>query len=142
MSYRALTQNLPLIKARVSDVGGLTPGSGVQALSRNITLLVDTGADMTCISVEILHDLMLPRLEKRAVSTPTGPGELGVYMADVGIWLTDGSPMKTHPIRVSGFLGRAPEYHGLLGRDLLAHYHFEMTQCAGYQLLPPPLSRR
>jgi len=89
---------------------------------------------MTCVSVELLHELLLPRLEKRPVSTPTGPGELGVYMADVGIWLTDGSQMKLHSIRVSGFLGKAPEYHGLLGRDLLAHYHFEMTHCTRFEL--------
>ena len=137
MSSPALTQTLPLIKACVSDFGGLTPGSGVEALSHNIMLLVDTGADMTCVSVELLHDLLLPRLEKRPVSTPTGPGELEVYMAGVGIWLTDDSQMKLHSIRVSGFLGKAPEYHGLLGRDLLAHYHFEMTRSRAFRLTMP-----
>ena len=50
------------------------------------------------------------------------------------IWETGGSQMKLHSIKVSGFLGKAPEYHGLLGRDLLAHYHFEMTHCARFEL--------
>jgi hypothetical protein len=39
-------------------------------------------------------------------------------------------------VPVGAYLGQTHTYHGLLGRDLLAHYDFRMTACESFSLLP------
>lgn len=135
MSFRQSPQTLPLINAQVAAPGDLLGGQ-VPSLSRNVKLLIDTGARTTCIAVEVLNDLWLDMVKREIVDTPAGPGELGFYMADVGIIPTGTDRMIRHEVLVGGFLGTIGGYQGLLGRDLLAHYEFRMTACRDFSLLP------
>ena len=135
MTNLPLREARPLIDATIATPGELRGGK-VPSLSQNVKLLIDTGARTTCISVEILNNLWLDMVKREVVDTPAGPGELGFYMADVGIFPTDGSGMRRHEVLVGGFLGQTHRYHGLLGRDLLAHYDFRMTACKSFSLTP------
>ena len=141
MSRPPSSQNLPLIRARIAPLGHLRAGAPASR-SQDVLLLVDTGASSSCIANDIALDLGLDLHSRDVVTTPGGITQLSFYMADIGIQPTDGTTFQRHEMLVGGSLGTTPGYHGLLGRDLLAHYHFEMTQCAGYQLRPPPPPRR
>ena len=135
MSFRPSPQTLPLIDALVAAPGDLRGGS-VPSLSGNVKLLIDSGAKTTCIAVEVLQDLWLDMVERKTVDTPTGEGMLGFYMADVGIFPTGSGRMIRHEVLVGGFLGTISGYHGLLGRDLLAHYDFRLTACKRFSQTP------
>ena len=120
---------LPLIMARIAPYGALAgglaggPSSGQWC---DVTLLVDSGAAFSCIAAEIIFNLSLDWLRQESVSTPGGPANLNIYMADVGIFPTDGG----------AYLGQTHAYHGLLGRDLLVHYDFRLTACKSVSLRP------
>ena len=136
MSRPPSSPTLPLIRACIAPLGGLRDGAPAGA-SRDVLLLVDTGASNSCIANNIAFDLGLDLLRRDVVTTPGGITELNFYMADIGIMPTDGTALHRHEILVGGSLGRSPEYHGLLGRDLLAHYHFEMTRSRAFRLTMP-----
>ena len=126
---------LPLITARIAPYGGLAGGPSL-GLCRDVTLLVDSGAAFSCIAAEVIFNLSLDWLRQEPVSTPGGPDSLNIYMADVGIVTTDGGAMRRHGMEVGAYLGQTHTYHGLMGRDLLAHYDFRMTACESFSLLP------
>ena len=121
---------------RAGCVYFLARSSWTGGLSRDVTLLVDSGAAFSCIAAEVIFNLSLDWLRQEPVSTPGGPDSLNIYMADVGIVPTDGSAMRRHGMEVGAYLGQTHAYHGLLGRDLLAHYDFRMTACERFALLP------
>ena len=133
MSRQPCSPNLPLIRARIAPLGGLRGGAAANRW-QDVLLLVDTGASNSCIANTIAIDLGLDLLRRDVVTTPGGVTQLGFYMADIGIMPTNGTTFQRHEVLVGGALGQSPEYHGLLGRDLLAHYHFEMTHCARFEL--------
>lgn len=126
--------NLPLITARIAPFGGLAGGS--PSVWHDVTLLVDSGAAITCIASEIIFNLSLNPTGQARVTLVSGPDSLNMYMADVGIFPTDDSGLRRHGIEIGTFLGQTHRYHGLLGRDLLARYDFRMTACSAYSLVP------
>ena len=126
---------LPLLTARIAPFGGLAGGAPT-TVSRDVILLVDSGAAFTCIGSEVIFNLSLDPTGQAQVTLVSGPDSLNMYMADVGIFPNDGSGMRRHGIEVGTFLGQTHRYQGLLGRDLLAHYEFRMTACRDFSLLP------
>lgn len=137
MSRRPFSPSLPLIRARIAPLGGLRGGAPAGRW-RDVLLLVDTGAGNSCIvntiAIDLGPDLLRRDLRRDVVTTPGGVAQLGFYMADIGIMPTNGTTFQRHGALVAGSLGQSPEYHGLPGRDLLAHYHFEMTRRARFRL--------
>jgi hypothetical protein len=125
---------LPLITARIAPFGGLAGGAA--SASQDVTLLVDTGAAITCIADEVIFNLSLDWVRQEQVSLVSGPDRLNMYMAEVGIFPTDDSGMRHHRVEIGTFLGQSHIYQGLLGRDLLAHYDFRLTACRDYSLVP------
>ena len=121
------------ITARIAPYSGLAGGPSL-GLWRDVTLLVDSGAAFSCIAAEVIFNLSLDLRQHR--STPGGPDSLNIYMADVGIFPTDGGAMQRHGMEVGAYLGQTHIYHGLLGRDLLAHYDFRLTACERFSLTP------
>lgn len=57
-------------------------------------------------------------------------------MAEIGIFPTDGGAMRHHSIEIGEFQGSTSCFHGLMGRDLLAHYDFRLTACESFSLIP------
>ena len=125
---------LPLITARIAPFGGLAAGAA--SASQDVTLLVDTGAAITCIADEVIFNLSLDWVRQEQISLVSGPDRLNMYMADVGIFPSDNSGMRHHRVEIGTFLGQSHKYHGLLGRDLLTHYEFRMTGCERFSLVP------
>lgn len=117
----------------------ITPGGVVKAATiagqvpegRPTNLLVDTGADITCISPKVASDLKLRSLGKKPVQVPTGPGTCNTYMIDLGVPF--GDPFKgaetlvMDNLLVMEFLGANPNYDGLLGRDILGRGFLTMA---------------
>ena len=127
---------LPLIKARLAVFGGLATGGTTTEPPMNITLLVDTGASTTCISQRVITEAGLHSLGWDEVSTPTRRADpLEFFAADLEIHTTDGKPPQRFGLEIGSFRGSDRHFHGLLGRDLLAQYHFEMTRATDYRLV-------
>lgn len=100
-----------------SPVGGKTP---------TVTLcqaLVDTGADVTCVSPQIAQAVGLQVVGKRQMGSSTGICLVNTYLAD--ILLTFGDPTAGAPSLVKDsmtlmeFQPNNPNFQALLGRDVL-----------------------
>ncbi len=115
----------PLLSVLIAPAGTLTPkanGGGGPKVGACI-LLIDTGADITCLAPDVAAKLGLQLLGKRDVGHAAGSAKVNTYLADIGIPF--GDPTKgaqTHiaeKITVMEFSGGNPNFQGLLGRDLI-----------------------
>ncbi|MEM8488295.1 MAG: aspartyl protease family protein [Bacteroidota bacterium] len=89
-------------------------------------VLIDTGADTTCISPEVAHKLGLAPQGQIPMSTPSGTSPANTYLVDVGI------PFGTAMHVVEGlqaieFNGASSNYKGLMGRDIICMGDFHIS---------------
>ncbi len=115
----------PLLNVLIAPAGTLkakASGDG-QAQLGYYSLLVDTGADVTCLATQVAVDLGLRLLGKRTVGHAAGSDEVNTYLADIGIPFGDPTKgVQTHiaeNMTVMEFSGVHQNYQGLLGRDLI-----------------------
>ena len=100
-----------------SPVGGEKPTITV------CQALVDTGADVTCISPQVAQTVGLQVVGKRQMASSTDIRPVNTYLAD--ILLTFGDPTAVAPSLVKEsmtlleFQPNNPNYQALLGRDIL-----------------------
>ena len=115
----------PLLNVLIAPAGTLkakASGDG-QPQVGYYSLLVDTGADITCLATQVAAELGLRSIGKRNVGHARGSDEANTYLADIGIPF--GDPTKTvqtfiaENITVMEFGGAHANYKGLLGRDLI-----------------------
>ena len=107
--------------------GGAKPKMGY------FPLLIDTGADVSCISPQLTAQLGLRSIGKRSVSVPTGTATANTHLVDIAIPFGDptkgADTMVLDNITVMEYLGNHPQYQGLLGRDIINRGLFSI---AGY----------
>ena len=88
-----------------------------------LSLLIDTGADITCLTTQAAVQFGLQLLGKRNVHHAAVEDEANTYLADIAIPF--GDPTKgaqTHiaeNMTIMEFGGAHTNYQGLLGRDLI-----------------------
>ncbi len=93
--------------------------------------LVDTGADVTCISPEVAQTVGLEVKGKRVMASSTDTRPVNTYLAD--ILLTFGDPTAGAPSLVKEsltlleFRPNNPNFQALLGRDILCGGLLSMT---------------
>jgi gag-polyprotein putative aspartyl protease len=89
--------------------------------------LIDSGASLICINMDIARTLDLPYLNKRSVQVPGGSVNGRVYMARIFI------PSLTHSelVQVVAIQGGQADQTVLFGRNLLKHFVFTMDGPAG-----------
>lgn len=116
----------PLLNVIIAPAGTLKAkgnGDGKQEQARFLSLLIDTGADITCLSTQVAAELGLQLLGKRNVHHAAGSDEANTYLADIAIPF--GDPTKgvqtfiAENITILEFGGAHPNYRGLLGRDII-----------------------
>ena len=94
-------------------------------------LLVDTGADTSCISPDIISELGLSPSGKVQVITPTGQASANQYLVDFGVSFSVASGPATvfavENITVIEFNGTQTNYHGLIGRDMICRGQLTVT---------------
>ena len=94
-------------------------------------LLVDTGADVSCISPTIIDALGIAPTGKTTVITPNGPGPANQYLVDFGVSFGSGSgPMMVYAVEsvsVIEFNGTQNNYQGLIGRDIICRGQLTVT---------------
>lgn len=119
----------PVIEIGVVSAGSLQQRlkSGEQMNVERCRLLVDTGADCTCIAPDILNRIQVTPSGKRSVVVPSGQGNLNEYLVDIVI------PFRAIPstgrqtaetlagenITILEYKGSVSNYQGLLGRDVI-----------------------
>jgi predicted aspartyl protease len=89
--------------------------------------LIDSGASLTCITMDIARTLDLPYLNKRSVQVPGGSVNGRVYMARIFV------PALTYSelVQVVAIQGGQADQTILFGRNLLKHFVFTMDGPAG-----------
>ena len=113
----------PLLSVLIAPTGTLKPkangGGGPHVGAYN--LLIDSGADITCLTTQVAADMKLQLLGKRDVGHAAGSAKVNTYLADIGIPF--GDPTKgayiAEKITVMEFGGGSPNFQGLLGRDII-----------------------
>jgi Aspartyl protease len=105
-----------------------------------IPMLIDTGADGTCISPALAKQLQLVSIGLKPVTGVTGSGKHKKYLVDIGIPFPVAPPIAGSPVmahthvlqnaEVIEFPCSSPHYQGLIGRDLLRNAVFSMTSFA------------
>lgn len=126
----------PVINVIFACPGTLRQAADPKAIPANIivaALLIDTGADITCVAEEITNQLGLRPSGKVPVSVPTGQASANTHVLDVGIPFGDMTQSPEIHVRESlnimEYAGASPHYKGLLGRDILSNCLFSI---AGY----------
>lgn len=109
------------------------PAVPQQLAASLVPLLIDTGADLTCISPQVAQQLNLTAIGLVSVNVPTGEGTLPKYLVDIGIPFgsitTPGSILASSQvayvpnIEVIEFQGVSQNFQGLLGRNMLVNAH-------------------
>ncbi len=115
----------PLLNVLIAPAGTLKvkANGGEKQRVGAYSLLIDTGADITCLTTQVAADMGLQLLGKRDVGHAAGSAKVNTYLADIAIPF--GDPTKgaeTHiaeKITVMEFSGVHQNYQGLLGRDLI-----------------------
>jgi len=110
-----------------------SPGAGITP----VPLLIDTGADATCISPQLAQQLNLTSIGLRPVTGATSSALRNKYLVDIGIPFPGGQAIPgalvsaltivVQNIEVIEFIGGSPHFQGLLGRDVLLNAHFSMS---------------
>ena len=115
----------PLLNVLIAPAGTLkVSGNGdEQPKVGYISLLIDTGADITCLTTQVAKEFRLRLLGKRDVHHAAGTDEANTYLADIAIPFGDPTKgVQTHiaeNMTVMEFSGVHQNYQGLLGRDLI-----------------------
>ena len=115
----------PLLNVIIAPAGTLKAKANGDAQPQvsMYSLLIDTGADITCLATQVAADLGLKLLGKRTVGHAAGTDEANTYLADIAIPF--GDPTKgaqtfiVENMTVMEFGGGHTNYQGLLGRDLI-----------------------
>jgi Aspartyl protease len=112
------------------------PEAPQQLAASLVPLLIDTGADLTCISPQVAQQLSLTPIGLVPVIVPTGEGLLPKYLVDIGIpfvsitapgsILAPSQVVYVTDIEVIEFRG-SQNYQGLLGRNMLVNAHFSLS---------------
>jgi hypothetical protein len=118
----------PIVQVTISAHG--SPNGGT------FPLLLDTGADGTSISSDVIFALSLPQLGRLAAITSTGNQALRTYLVDVAIQCGDMTWEKSGLI-VAEFLYRKPSIRGIVGRDILCLGDFTMRADQTFTLKLP-----
>ena len=113
----------PLIQVIVAPPGQVRPLAGhtVQEARKALNvyeLLVDTGADTTCISKEVVDSLELSPQGTIPMTTPDGLSYPSTYLADIAIPFGE-MVFTLESQQVIEFKGDTKNYKGLIGRDIL-----------------------
>ncbi len=115
----------PLLNVLIAPAGTLKAkgnGGGQPSVGYH-SLLIDTGADITCLATHLAAALGLQLMGKRDVGHAAGSDEANTYLADIGIPF--GDPAKgvqtfiAENVTILEFGGGHANYQGLLGRDLI-----------------------
>jgi hypothetical protein len=120
----------------------LPVGSTPPPPSNVIPLLVDRGADITCISPQVAHGLGLKSLGLGPANIPSGQALSNRYLVDVGIpFIGQAAPapgpviaqtFTLQSVTVMEYNGGSPHYQGLLGRDILCLGYFPWPDGRGH----------
>lgn len=90
------------------------------------SLLVDTGADNTCISPSVAADVGLVPIGVRAVHGATGAAHHNQYLIDLVIPF--GNTLFIVPnLPVIEVASSSPHFEGLLGRDVVCQGHLSVS---------------
>ena len=123
----------PLLNVFIAPAGTLKAkanGDGQPHVGYH-SLLIDTGADITCLATQVAAGLGLRSIGKRNVGHAAGSDEVNPYLADIGIPFGDPTKgVQTFVIEnmtVMEFGGAHPNYQGLLGRELICRGQFSMA---------------
>ena len=98
-------------------------GGNVQAFAANG--LMDTGADSTCISPQIVGSLGLQPNGKVAVSGSTGSSPMNQYMVDLLLQFGQNSIFYENRMVVE-YASSSPHHNMLIGRDIICSGVFSM----------------
>jgi hypothetical protein len=96
-------------------------------IPRPLTLpgIIDTGSNITCVSVQALGRLGTPWLGSSVTQTPAGPHQVDLYEASLSIPLPGGAPTPflfvLDQLVVMELQHTGSVVEVLLGRDVLAH---------------------
>lgn len=106
------------ILLQVAILPGGTLESQAQGEAAVFTGLVDTGADVTCISNRVVNLLDLQPTGKRQVVGATGPGVANQYLADLLLQFgTQNIGIPHHEVTAIG--SGSPFFDVLIGRDII-----------------------
>ena len=96
-----------------------------------ISLLIDTGADITCVTADVAAKTNLRPMGKKPVGVASGSAIMNTYLAD--ILIPFGDPTKgglshiVDNLMIMEYAGNAMHYQGLLGRDLICRGSFSIS---------------
>lgn len=114
----------PLLQAGIASAGQFRslagqPQTQQAALEAGLyEFLLDTGADTTCISPEIIRSLQLSPQGQIEIATPSGVAPANTYLVDIAIPF--GNQLFVHDNQqVIEFNGNTNHYKGLIGRDII-----------------------
>jgi predicted aspartyl protease len=100
-------------------------------LMRGVTIerpaLLDSGASLVCITMDIARTLNLPYLNKQTVQVPSGSDNGRVYIARIYVAALTHSEL----VEVVAIQGGHADQTLLFGRNLLKHFVFTMDGPAG-----------
>jgi len=103
---------------RAAVLPGGTVAQQPQGQAPSFSSLIDTGADVTCISSNVAAMLGIQPSGKRSVVGATGIAEANQYIVD--LLLQFGSESLVVPQHeVTAFPANSPHYDVLIGRDII-----------------------
>ena len=124
----------PLISLGIAKPGTLASAPKNSPIEiRAYIALVDTGADVTCISGQIAIDVGLVLRGKKDMASALTVEAANYYLADIALPFGDpggSGPIQTQisgSIEIMEFQSNSQNYQVLLGRDIISRGYFSMS---------------
>lgn len=114
----------PLLQACIASPGQFRSLAGQPHTQQAVLqaglheFLLDTGADATCISQEIIHSLQLSPQGQIQITTPSGVAHANTYLVDIAIPFGNQLFVRGGQ-QAMEFNGNTNHYKGLIGRDII-----------------------
>ena len=122
----------PILNVVIASAGTLKSAAATSGSTPTaFPLLVDSGADITCISEHVVTALGLTASGKGDRITPAGPSTTNLYLVDIGVHFGVGTGpaliFALENVQVMQFEGTVTNYQGLLGRDIICQGQLTVT---------------
>jgi hypothetical protein len=123
-----LAVNGAILKVQVGVPSSYQQAGGAAAAPQTFSAMIDSGASISCITIQAAQQLNLPQVSSTMLGGVGGSGEAPIYATSLN--LVDYG-VTVDPVQIAGVSNPLPGVDMLIGRDILRQLDFDYQGSQG-----------